>query len=78
MRTKGISSVILVLCSAVALSAESSATAIQTETEKLLPADGAAVDFFSWAVSISGDTALIGALYDDDNGIKKKPRVDDA
>lgn len=70
MRTKGISSVILVLCSAVALSAESSATAIQTETEKLLPADGAAVDFFSWAVSISGDTALIGALYDDDNGIK--------
>jgi hypothetical protein len=40
-----------------------------TQQAKLLASDGAAMDHFSeYAVSIDGDTALIGAYYDDDNG----------
>ncbi|MFW5653767.1 MAG: FG-GAP repeat protein [Planctomycetota bacterium] len=35
---------------------------------KLLPSDGAAGDRFGNAVAISGATAVVGALYDDDNG----------
>jgi len=36
---------------------------------KLLASDGAAYDFFGYAVSVSGDTALVGAAGDNDNGI---------
>ncbi len=39
-----------------------------TQTAKLLAADGAADDWFGWSVSISGDTAIVGARWDDDNG----------
>ena len=39
---------------------------------KLLPDDGAADDWFGWSVAISpdgiGTTAIVGALWDDDNG----------
>ncbi|MEE8154709.1 MAG: FG-GAP repeat protein [Phycisphaerales bacterium] len=35
---------------------------------KLLPNDGAANDFFGFSVAISGATAIVGALDDDDNG----------
>ena len=35
---------------------------------KLLPSDGAAGDHFGISVSISGDYALVGAYWDDDNG----------
>jgi len=35
---------------------------------KLLPADGAALDFFGFSVAISGTTTLVGAPGDDDNG----------
>ena len=35
---------------------------------KLTASDGAADDFFGQSVSISGNTAVIGAHYDDDNG----------
>ncbi len=35
---------------------------------KLLPSDGAADDTFGSSVSISGDTAIIGAVLDNDNG----------
>jgi len=37
---------------------------------KLTASDGAVGDFFGWSVSISDDglTAIVGALYDDDNG----------
>jgi len=35
---------------------------------KLTASDGAAADRFGNSVSISGNTALIGSLYDDDNG----------
>ncbi len=35
---------------------------------KLLPDDGAANDQFGHAVAISGTTAIVAAIYDDDNG----------
>lgn len=35
---------------------------------KLLPDDGAALDMFGGAVAISGNTAIVGAQGDDDNG----------
>ena len=39
-----------------------------TETAKLTASDGAAFDYFGISVSLSGDTALVGARYDDDAG----------
>ena len=40
-----------------------------SEQAKLLASDGAAGDYFGWSVSVSGDYAIVGALYDNDNGI---------
>jgi len=40
-----------------------------TQQAKLLASDGAAGDCFGYMVSIDGNTALIGADYDDDNGV---------
>ena len=42
--------------------------AVWTEQQKLLPSDGTANDIFGDRVAISGDTALIGAYWDDANG----------
>jgi hypothetical protein len=39
-----------------------------SQTAKLSATDGAASDYFAYAVDISGDYALVGAYYDDDNG----------
>jgi hypothetical protein len=39
-----------------------------TQQAKLLASDGAAGDYFGYSVALAGDTALIGAAYDDDNG----------
>jgi len=39
-----------------------------TQTAKLTPSDGAEMDRFGHAVSISGDYALVDAHLDDDNG----------
>jgi hypothetical protein len=39
-----------------------------TQQAKLTAGDGAATDYFGSSVGLSGDTALIGAYYDDDNG----------
>jgi hypothetical protein len=39
-----------------------------TETAKLVPSDGAAYDYFGNSVSISGDYAIVGSYWDDDNG----------
>ncbi|MEE3240868.1 MAG: hypothetical protein VX231_07880, partial [Pseudomonadota bacterium] len=41
---------------------------VWSEQQKLTPSDGASSDWFGYSVSIDGDTAVIGALYDDDNG----------
>ncbi|GAF91309.1 unnamed protein product, partial [marine sediment metagenome] len=38
------------------------------EEQKLLASDGEANDYFGHAVAISGDTAVVGAYGDDDNG----------
>ncbi len=38
------------------------------EESKLVPADGAAADFFGEAVSVDGDRAIVGARWDDDHG----------
>ncbi len=35
---------------------------------KLLADDGAEIDQFGWSVAISGATAIVGAVDDDDNG----------
>jgi len=39
-----------------------------SQQAKLVASDGAAADYFGWAVSISGDYALVVARYDDDKG----------
>ncbi len=39
-----------------------------SEQQKLTASDGAAKDYFGRSVSISGDLAIVGAPYDDDNG----------
>lgn len=39
-----------------------------TEEAKLIPGDGAYRDFFGWSMGLSGDTALIAAHLEDDNG----------
>jgi hypothetical protein len=44
------------------------AVGVWAEKAKLLPVDGAAYDDFGWSVAVDGDTALIGAWRDDDNG----------
>ncbi len=38
------------------------------EVKKLTASDGAAYDYFGEFIALSGDTALVGAPYDDDNG----------
>ncbi len=49
-----------------------SLTAIQAqpteEIQKILASDGAESDYFGGSVSISGDYAIVGAYFDDDNG----------
>ena len=40
-----------------------------TQQQKLIASDGAANDQFGCYVSLYGDTALIGACWDDDNGV---------
>ena len=39
-----------------------------TQQQKLTASDGAFDDFLGFSVSVSGDTALVGAWQDDDNG----------
>ncbi len=46
----------------------SSAHAGWTQSHKLTPDDGAADDRFGWSVALSGNTALVGSITDDDNG----------
>ena len=41
---------------------------VWSEQQKLTASDGAEYDEFGISVSIDGDTAVIGAVGDDDNG----------
>ncbi len=43
-------------------------TTTGAQIAKLLPKDGATGDEFGGSVAISGDTAIVGAAWDDDNG----------
>ena len=43
-------------------------TTTGAQTAKLLASDGAANDLFGISVAISGTTAIVGAVYDDDSG----------
>ncbi|RRJ98079.1 PEP-CTERM sorting domain-containing protein [Opitutaceae bacterium TAV4] len=45
-----------------------SVTTATYESVKLLASDGAKDDYFGTSVSLSGDSALVGAFYDDDKG----------
>ncbi|MGB0721685.1 MAG: hypothetical protein ACPGU7_04735 [Gammaproteobacteria bacterium] len=38
------------------------------QTAKLTASDAAITDYFGWSVALSGNTAAIGAVYDDDKG----------
>ncbi len=58
---------VLVVCLLVWGAAPPPAAA-QCELDKLLAFDGAVGDWFGISVSLSGDVAVIGARYDDDNG----------
>ena len=59
--------VILLLIFLINISAFAETT-IMNEAQKFLASDGTADDFFGKSVSISGDTAIVGAYGDDDNG----------
>ena len=39
-----------------------------TQLHKLLSQDGSALDFFGNSVAVSGETVVVGAYKDDDNG----------
>ena len=41
---------------------------VWVQQARLLASDGATYDYFGWSVSVSGDTALVGARNDDDRG----------
>ena len=41
---------------------------VWSQSAKLTPSDGAREDWFGWSVAVDGDTAVAGAVFDDDNG----------
>ena len=41
---------------------------LQTQVAKLNASDGASDDWFGWSIAADGDTAVVGARFDDDNG----------
>jgi hypothetical protein len=47
------------------------ATSLWTEQQKLLASDGADGDLFGYSVSISGDTVIVGAYGNDDDGTNR-------
>ncbi len=47
---------------------ELDAKGVWSETFKIVPADGGSEDVFGRSVAVSGDTILVGANGDDDNG----------
>jgi len=57
----------LMICAVASLAIPRPAHA-QINEFKITPVDGAAVDYFGYSVSVSGDYAVVGARRDDDNG----------
>ncbi len=64
MATVGISSILFAAGSGV-----QAQTTVQTEDFKVVSVDGAAQDAFGRSVAIDGDVAIVGATFDDDNGL---------
>ena len=59
----------LLTLSMLAVTAGPGRADIEPDTvQKLLADDGALFDYFGKSVAVSGDTALVGAYKDDDNG----------
>ncbi len=58
----------LLAAAAMVLSTAAAHADLGDQLAKLLPDDGAAQDHFGRSVAISGTTAIVGALFDDDNG----------
>jgi len=58
----------MTICLIVMLAFLSVAQAQVIETQRLISDDIAAEDYFGSAVAVSGDYAIIGACYDDENG----------
>ena len=65
-RIKGLLIVVLTLLTGVVTSPAFALTL--NEIQKLLASDGALADDFGVSVAVDGDTAVIGARLDDDNG----------
>ncbi len=60
---------LVVVCAALPLGwAVDTARGHANESQKLLASDGTAGDIFGYSAAISGDTTVIAAVYDDDNG----------
>jgi len=58
----------VLVCLAVLGTVWNSSAFADCELAKLLASDGAQDDWFGYSVSVSGDTTVIGAYRDDDNG----------
>lgn len=63
-----IATLILTLSTGVVVPAAQAALKTIYETQKFTDPDGVSHDKFGGAVAISGDLAIVGALYDDDKG----------
>ena len=59
---------LLVLSTSLASAQPRAVTASITELAKLTASDGAAGDEFGYSVSMSGDTVVVGAYTDEENG----------
>ena len=60
--------VVVVLLVTMGLFSNTAWALTETEAQKLLASDGATGEQFGVSVSVSGDTGLIGAVFDDDLG----------
>ena len=56
----------LIICWNLFFATTMYAQGLMEQVAKLTAADGAADDYFGYSVSVSGDTALVGAYWDDD------------
>ena len=59
---------LLSICLFFLFSLTSPILALDLTEFKVLAADGDSSDYFGYSVSISGETAIVGAPYDDDKG----------
>ncbi|MHC5004705.1 MAG: FG-GAP repeat protein, partial [Planctomycetota bacterium] len=68
MRRTGTGTPTTIIAAALAWLAGASVALAATEVQELLASDGGAADEFGWAVAVDGDTAIVGARFDDEGG----------